>query len=177
MRRGRDVATILQNPRSAFNPLRTLRAHAEETARAIGADIRRFEVLLGEVGLEAGGVLDLYAFQMSGGMLQRAMIALALFSSAPFIVADEPTTDLDLVVQARILDLFAGLIRERGLGVLFVTHDMGVVVRLAETVHVVEAGRIVESGPVERLFAAPRHPATMRLVSAHLALYPEDAGA
>jgi len=116
-------------------------------------------------------VPDLYPFQMSGGMLQRAMIALALLSHAPFLVADEPTTDLDLVAQARILDLLAGLVRARGLGLLIVTHDLGVVARLADRVAVMEAGRIVETGPAAALFAAPREPATRALLAAHRALH------
>lgn len=172
--RGRDIATVMQNPRSAFNPVMTMRAHARETWRG-PAD--RFDAELlraaGEVGLDVPRDLGLYPFQMSGGMLQRMMIALALLSGAPFLVADEPTTDLDLVVQARILDLLVEEVRRRHLGVLFVTHDMGVVARVADEVAVMEHGRIVERGPVERIFHAPAHPATRALVDAHLALYPE----
>lgn len=172
--RGRDVATIMQNPRTAFNPVRTIRAHAVETARATGVDPAGFAPLLAEVGLDDPTLPDLYPFQLSGGMLQRVMIALALFSGAPFLIADEPTTDLDLVVQAQVLDLIARLARDRGLGILFITHDMGVIARLARTAHVMDAGRIVEEGPVARIFDAPAHAATRALVAAHLALYPEE---
>jgi nickel transport system ATP-binding protein len=99
------------------------------------------------------------------------MIALALLSGAPFLFADEPTTDLDLVVQARILELLGELRLRRNLGVLLVTHDMGVVSRLAQRVAVMEGGRIVEEAPVARVFNAPAHPATKALVNGHLRLY------
>ena len=112
-----------------------------------------------------------YPFTFSGGMLQRAMIALALLSRAPFLVADEPTTDLDLVAQARVLDLLAGLVRERGLGLLIVTHDLGVVARLADQVAVMEEGRIVETNTAAALFAHPSHLATRALLAAHRALH------
>jgi len=172
--RGRVVATILQAPRSAFNPVRTMRAHARETLAALGvagdaeAQIR---AAMAEVGLTDPAILDLHPFQMSGGMLQRAMIALALLSGAPFLIADEPTTDLDLPAQAAILDLLEGLVRRRGLGILLVTHDMAVVARLADEVAVMEAGRIVETGDVEALFDRPAHACTQALLAAHVALY------
>lgn len=174
--RGRIVATVLQNPRSAFNPVRTMADHACEVLRVAGGaltgDRQAILSAFAEVGLEnPDHVAGLYAFEMSGGMLQRAMIALALLSGAPFLFADEPTTDLDLVVQARILDLLADLRQRRGLGVLLVTHDMGVVARLADRIAVMEAGRIVEEAPASQIFAAPVHPATRALVAAHLKLY------
>jgi len=172
--RGQDIATVMQNPRSAFNPVMTMRAHAQETYRGSHShfedELRRFAT---EVGLDVPRDLDLYPFQMSGGMLQRMMIALALMSGARFLIADEPTTDLDLIVQARILDLLVEEVRLRSLGVLFVTHDMGVVARVADEVAVMEHGHIVERGTVERIFHAPAHPATQALINAHLSLYPE----
>lgn len=177
-RAGHDIATVMQNPRSAFNPVMTMRAHARETRR--GSARRLADELfraVGEVGLDADRVLDLYPFQMSGGMLQRMMIALALLTGARFLIADEPTTDLDLVVQARVLDLLLDQVARRGLGVLFVTHDMGVVARVADDVAVMAGGVVVERGPVADIFDAPRHPATQALVAAHLALYPEEARA
>ncbi|ABC23074.1 nickel import ATP-binding protein NikD [Rhodospirillum rubrum] len=174
--KGRHVASIMQNPRSAFNPVRTMRAHGVETLKALGRHDRRSEAVLLQalegVGLEdPGRVLGLHAFEMSGGMLQRMMIALALLTEAPFLFADEPTTDLDLVVQARVLSLLEGVVAERGLGLLIVTHDMGVVARLADDVAVMAQGRIVESGPVGEIFHRPRHDATRALVAAHLSLY------
>lgn len=172
--RGTTVTTIMQNPRSAFNPLRTMAGHARETCLALGkpADNATLLAALQDVGLEdAERVLTLYPFEMSGGMLQRMMIAMALLSDAPFIVADEPTTDLDVVAQARILDLLAQIMRERQPGMLLVTHDMGVVARLADDVAVMDNGRIIEQGAVETLFSAPQHAVTRELVAAHLALY------
>ena len=99
------------------------------------------------------------------------MIALALLSKAPFIFADEPTTDLDAVAQGRILDLLEEIVTSRGQGLLLVTHDMGVVARLAHEVAVMDRGRIVEHCDVNTLFSAPRHPVSQRLLAAHLALY------
>ncbi|RBO53889.1 nickel import ATP-binding protein NikD [Rhodovulum sp. BSW8] len=174
--RGRIVASVLQNPRSAFNPVRSMADHAREVLRVAGVDPSQHRRAIldafAEVGLDdPAQVATLYPFEMSGGMLQRAMIALALLSGAPFLFADEPTTDLDLVVQARILDLLDSLSQRHGLGVLIVTHDMGVVARLAHRVAVMDAGEIVETAPVDRIFMAPRHPATRNLVAAHLKLY------
>nr|WP_263623170.1 nickel import ATP-binding protein NikD [Rhizobium sp. T1473] len=174
--RGRRVASIMQNPRSAFNPVRTMRFHAEETLKALdrhGPDAQaRIEATMLDVGLDdPRRVLDLHAFEMSGGMLQRMMIALALLTEAPYLFADEPTTDLDLVVQMRILDLMEQLVRQRGLGVLLVTHDMGVVARLADDVAVLDFGQLVEYAPVEQIFRAPQDIVTRMLVEAHLALY------
>ena len=174
--RGRIVATVLQNPRSAFNPVRTMADHAREVLRVASVDPAMDSAAMLDVFAEVGlddpaHVAGLYPFEMSGGMLQRVMIALALLSGAPFLFADEPTTDLDLLVQARILDLLADLTARRGLGMLIVTHDMGVVARLAQRVAVMEAGAIVEEAPVAQIFAAPTHPASRELVAAHLKLY------
>ncbi|WJD50632.1 nickel import ATP-binding protein NikD [Enterobacter sp. PGRG2] len=174
--RGRQVSCVMQNPRSAFNPLRTIRDHARETCQALGKNGSDALLLarLADVGLEqAARVLSLYPFEMSGGMLQRVMIALALLGDAPFMFADEPTTDLDAVAQARILDVLADVMKTRAPGMLLVTHDMGVVARLADEVAVMEQGRIVEQGTVDDLFYRPQHPLSRRLVSAHLALYGE----
>jgi nickel transport system ATP-binding protein len=172
--RGKTVATIMQNPRSAFNPLHSMVTHARETCLALGkpADDAALIAALRAVGLEeAHRVLTLYPFEMSGGMLQRMMIAMALLCDAPFIVADEPTTDLDAVAQARILDLLDSIMQTRSPGMLLVTHDMGVVARLADDVAVMDNGVIVEQGDVEAVFHAPQHRVTRNLVAAHLALY------
>lgn len=172
--RGRHIATIMQNPRSAFNPLHTMATHARETCRALNkpADDATLIAAVEAVGLEdANRVLQLYPFEMSGGMLQRMMIAMALLSDAPFIVADEPTTDLDVVAQARILDLLDSIMQSRKPGLLLVTHDMGVVARLADEVAVMENGHLVEYGEVCTLFRVPQHVVTRSLVTAHLALY------
>lgn len=172
--RGTTVATVMQNPRSAFNPLFTMATHARETCRALGKPLDDGTLIaaLESVGLEdAPRVLALYPFEMSGGMLQRMMIALAVLSEAPFIVADEPTTDLDALAQTRILELLEKQMQHRAPGMLLVTHDMGVVARLADDVAVMDNGIIVERGDVHTLFHAPQHPVTRSLVSAHLALY------
>ena len=172
--RGATIATIMQNPRSAFNPLHTMAAHARETCRAAGREASDAALLaaMEEVGLDnPRALLKRYPFEMSGGMLQRMMVALALLSRAPFIIADEPTTDLDAIAQARILNLLADIVASRGLGLLLVTHDMGVVARLADYVAVMENGRLVEQCDVNTLFSAPQHPLSQRLLAAHLALY------
>ncbi|MBL5882231.1 nickel import ATP-binding protein NikD [Lelliottia aquatilis] len=172
--RGMKIATIMQNPRSAFNPLHTMTTHARETCLALDkpSDARALIAALEAVGLEeASRVLKLYPFEMSGGMLQRMMIAIVMLCDAPFIIADEPTTDLDAVAQSRILDLLDSIMQTRAPGMLLVTHDMGVVARLADDVAVMDNGVIVEQGEVDALFRAPTHPVTHGLVSAHLALY------
>ncbi|POP45192.1 nickel import ATP-binding protein NikD [Superficieibacter electus] len=172
--RGITVATIMQNPRSAFNPLHTMATHARETCRALGkpADDITLTHALASVGLEnPDRILRLYPFEMSGGMLQRMMIAMAVLADAPFIIADEPTTDLDAVAQARLLDLLDNIMQNRAPGMLLVTHDMGVVARLADEVAVMHEGQIVEQNSVEVIFTAPQHPVTRGLLAAHLALY------
>jgi peptide/nickel transport system ATP-binding protein len=110
--------------------------------------------------------LDRYAFEFSGGMRQRAMIAMALSCRPDVLIADEPTTALDVTTQAEILDLMAGLQREFGMAIMFITHDMGVVAEIADEVVVMEKGHVVEQGEVIRMFTAPRHPYTQRLLSA-----------
>jgi nickel transport system ATP-binding protein len=133
--------------------------------------VDRVVPLLREVGLEnPESVLDLYPFQMSGGMLQRVMIALALLFEPSLLIADEPTTDLDAVSQARILDLLAALRARRGLGILLVTHDLGVLARLADDVAVMRDGVIVEAGRLAEVCATPRHPYTASLLEAHHSL-------
>ncbi|BDH47683.1 nickel import ATP-binding protein NikD [Salmonella enterica subsp. enterica serovar Choleraesuis] len=171
--RGSLVATILQNPRLAFNPLRTMRDHINESCRALNLTIAESAVaqVLDEVGLEPQRTLSLFPFEMSGGMLQRMMVAIALLCEAPFIIADEPTTDLDTVAQAKTLDLLEQVMLHRAPGLLLVTHDMGVVARLADDVIVMDHGSIVERGEVGQIFHAPRHPVTRRLIAGHLALY------
>ena len=180
--RGREVALVLQNPRSAFNPVRSLRQHAMETlqARGIrGVDAEQLiHATLLEVGLFDGQrVLDSFAFQLSGGMLQRMMIALALLADSRFLLADEPTSDLDVVAQARFLDLLERLMVHRNLGVLLITHDMGVVARCADQVTVMAQGRIVEQADVHSLFHAPQSQEARTLLAAHHSLTMESCPA
>ncbi len=174
--RGRNITSIMQNPASAFNPLQTMRQHGFETlvASGQGKDLSLLAQAMQDAGLEDWKrVLGLYPFQMSGGMLQRMMLALALVSQAPLLIADEPTTDLDLLVQSRILQRLESITTERALGVLLVTHDFGVVARLADRVAVMAEGEIVEYASVSKIFSQPKHPVTRSLLNAHLSLYKE----
>ncbi len=174
--RGKRITCIMQNPVSAFNPLQTMKHHGVETMQASGQKYN--ENTLVEAMQDAGlqeweTTLNLYPFQMSGGMLQRMMLALALVSGAELLVADEPTTDLDLVVQAHVLNRLEAISKKRNLGVLLVTHDFGVVARLADRVAVMSDGAIVEQGSITQIFHRPSHPATRALLDAHLSLYKE----
>jgi nickel transport system ATP-binding protein len=177
--RGHKVSMIMQNPRSAFNPVLTMQAHAQEVLALRGVHAaeaqERIEACLSKVGLDKPKrLLPLYSFQMSGGMLQRIMIALALLAETPFLLADEPTTDLDLLMQARVLDVLERLVDDQKLGMLLVTHDMGVVARSAHDVLVMNKGRIVEAASVDFLFDAPQSGVARDLLAAHQALSLED---
>ncbi|MBO1076213.1 ATP-binding cassette domain-containing protein (plasmid) [Roseomonas marmotae] len=176
--RGRVAGLVQQSPRACFNPIVTIGRHFAETLAADGVSRReacgRAAALLAEVGFDdPSPLLAAYPFQLSGGMLQRVMVALALAREPDFLLADEPTTDLDLVVQASILALLERLMARRGLGILLVTHDLSVLARLADRVAVMQGGRIVERQPVADFFAAPRHPASRALMRRHLELYGE----
>ncbi|GFK92642.1 Nickel import ATP-binding protein NikD [Fundidesulfovibrio magnetotacticus] len=176
VRRGLDAAMVLQNPSSCFDPVMTVRGHFKETLKAQGTGwargAARAEESLAEAGFEEpGAILGLYPFQMSGGMLQRVAVALAMLGGPRLLLADEPTTDLDMPAQAKVLDLIDRLRRARGLGVLLVTHDLSVVARLADRVAVMQDGRLVETGPVSRVFEAPSHPYARTLLAAHLELH------
>ncbi|PHK94150.1 nickel import ATP-binding protein NikD [Pseudoroseomonas rhizosphaerae] len=180
--RGRRIGFVQQAPRGGFNPLVSIGRHFRETLACDGlrggAATARAESLLREVGFaEPAALLGLYPSQLSGGMLQRAMLALALARDPGFLLVDEPTTDLDLIVQAQILGLLERLVARRGLGLLLVTHDLSVVARLAGRVAVMQAGRVVEEQPVHDFFDAPRHPHSQNLLATHFALYGEAAPA
>ncbi|MDO4785580.1 MAG: ABC transporter ATP-binding protein [Fretibacterium sp.] len=172
--RGTRIAMVLQNPASCFDPVFSIRSHFRETLAAHGGDSdwrKRAETALREVGLEdADRICRAYPFQLSGGMLQRVMLALALLNDPCLLVADEPTTDLDTVAQRRVLDLIDAARDRRGMGVLLVTHDFGVVARMADDVVVLEDGAVVEDRPAPDLFESPEHPVTAALVEAHRAL-------
>jgi nickel transport system ATP-binding protein len=171
--RGRTVGLVQQSPRACFNPILTIGRHFTETLGR-GAAPGRAAALLAEVGLDdPTPLLRAYPFQLSGGMLQRVMLALALARDPDFLLADEPTTELDLVAQATMLDLLERLATRRGLGVLLVTHDLSVVARLAGVVAVMQDGRIVEQSPAPDFFTGPSHPASRVLLRRHLALYGE----
>ena len=169
--RGRTVAAIFQDPMTSLNPLftvgqqlvETIRTHlplgrAEARDRAIG--------LLREVGIPAPEQrFDQYAHQFSGGMRQRVVIALALCADPKLIVADEPTTALDVSIQAQIIALLKRLCKEHGTSIMLVTHDMGVIAETADRVAVMYTGRIAELGPVAEVIRAPRHPYTAGLMA------------
>ena len=168
--RGNRMAMIFQEPMTSLNPAYTvgsqmievLRRH-KKVSRAAATD--RAVELLGRVGVTAPGLrLGQFPHQLSGGLRQRVMIAMALMCAPDLLIADEPTTALDVTVQAQILRLLADLRRELGLGVLLITHDLGVVARVADRVSVMYAGEIVEAAPAAELFGAPRHPYTRGLL-------------
>jgi peptide/nickel transport system ATP-binding protein len=169
-RRG-DIAIVFQDPMGSLNPVYTvgnqireaLRIHRDLRGRAARREAVR---LLEAVGIpDAAGRVGEYPSQFSGGMRQRAVIAVALACDPDLLVCDEPTTALDVTIQAQILDLLADLRREEELSTLLITHDMGVVQETADRVHVMYAGEIVERAPVDRLFAEPRHPYTRGLLA------------
>lgn len=179
--RGRRAAMVLQNPMSCFDAIFTVGHHIRETLAAHGmkpkAWCERVRATLADLGFEQPDeILSAYPFQLSGGMLQRVMVSLALLLEAELLIADEPTTDLDVIVQARILDLLDQLRREKNVGVLLVTHDLSVIARLAGQVAVMQNGRIIESGPVRRIFAGASQPYTRDLLAAHFSLYGHLAG-
>ncbi len=174
--RGRKIAVIMQNPMSCFDAIFTVKEHVLMTIAAQRSkdlfSLGRFQEILEYVGFaEPPEILKSYPFQLSGGMLQRVMVALALLLKAEVLIADEPTTDMDLIVQSRILDLIDNLCVSHGLGILLVTHDLGVVARLADQVAVMRQGRIVETGPAFDIFANPRQDYTKALVKAHFNLH------
>jgi len=170
--RGTEVATVFQNPFRALNPSIRVGAQIAEAMVVHGLATKdeareRAIELLAETGLpKPATAARAYPHELSGGMLQRAVIALAVSCEPALLVADEPTTALDARVQARILDLLDRLVAEREMAMLLISHDLGVVAKLAQQVAVIYSGTIVEYGPTESLLTAPRHPYTQALLAA-----------
>jgi oligopeptide/dipeptide ABC transporter ATP-binding protein len=162
--RGNEIAMILQDPMASLNPLFTVFDQVREPAyhhrKLRGADLReRVRSLLSAVRIPSPEIrMREYPHQMSGGMRQRIAGAIALSAGPKVIIADEPTTSLDVTIQAQYLDLLKGLQRDTGVAIVFVTHDLGIVAKMCDQMLVMYAGRAVEQGPVRRIFAEPAHP-------------------
>jgi microcin C transport system ATP-binding protein len=170
--RGNEIAIIFQEPMTSLNPLHTIEKQIREILQLHHglegqASRTRIIELLSQVGIpDPAGRLGSYPHQLSGGQRQRVMIAMALANKPDLLIADEPTTALDVTVQAQILKLLKDTQTQLGMSMLFITHDLGIVRKLADRVCVMQRGKIVEQGPVERVFTAPEHPYTRALLAA-----------
>ncbi|MDW4497253.1 ABC transporter ATP-binding protein [Sulfitobacter sp. D35] len=184
--RGNDISFIFQEPMTSLNPLHTIEKQLSESLalhQGLTGQAARDRILelLDKVGIQdAESRLTSYPHQLSGGQRQRVMIAMALANKPDVLIADEPTTALDVTIQAQILDLLGELKQSEGMGLLFITHDLGIVRRIADRVCVMQKGEIVETGPTHEIFDNPQHPYTQKLLSAEPSGHPEpvasDAG-
>ncbi len=173
--RGREISMVFQSPRTALNPIRTVGRQIQDVLRrhaaAPGPDLSRSLKERSVQALRDVAIADperranAYPFELSGGMCQRVMIALALACRPSLLIADEPTTGLDVTTQAAVMDLISGLARERGTATLFITHDLALAADYCDRIVVMHAGHAVESAATARLFVAARHPYTARLMS------------
>ncbi len=168
--RGDEIAMIFQEPMTSLDPLYTVGNHIEEALylhQGLRGQAARERAIaaLEEVGIrDADKRIDAYPHQMSGGMRQRVMIAVALSCGPDLLIADEPTTALDVTVQAKILDLMRGLRDEKEMAILLITHNMGIVAEMCDRVAVMHGGKIVEMASLQEIFANPRHPYTQQLL-------------
>jgi peptide/nickel transport system ATP-binding protein len=169
--RGRQIGAVFQDPLTSLNPLMTVGRHLEQTLTThldlSKAEARgRAQQLLAEVGIPAARErLDSYPHELSGGMRQRVVLALAFACEPKLIIADEPTTALDVSIQAQVIELLKRMCRERGTAVMLITHDMGVIADTADRVAVMYAGRLIEVGPTQRILKTPAHPYTRGLMA------------
>ena len=168
--RGGRIGMVFQDPTSSLNPTVKIGKQISEAVRLHRRELSKGEArlralsLMREVGIgEAERRYEEYPFQFSGGMRQRIVIAIALAADPELLICDEPTTALDVTIEAQILGLIEGLVKSRGLSVIFITHDLGVVARIADRVAVMYAGKIVEYGELDEIFYDPRHPYTWAL--------------
>ena len=181
--RGNDISFIFQEPMTSLNPLHTLEKQLAESIELhqglTGSSVRaRIIELLEKVGIDQPEArLKSYPHQLSGGQRQRVMIAMALANGPELLIADEPTTALDVTIQAQILDLLADLKAQENMSLLFITHDLGIVRRIADRVCVMKDGEIVESGPTGEIFTNPRHPYTRTLLAAEATGLPDPVRA
>jgi len=170
--RGRKIAMIFQNPRTALNPIRPVGRQIADVLIRHGNVARRAAPAHAVEMLRAVGIPDparrakAYPFEMSGGMCQRVMIAIALAAKPRLLIADEPTTGLDVTTQAVIMDLIADLAKEMGMATIFITHDLALAGQRSARIVVMHAGQVVETAPTAQLFANPRHPYTAELIAA-----------
>jgi len=168
--RGGDIGLIFQEPMTSFSPVHTVGTQIMEAVLLHSAVGRKEARLRGIEALRSVGIpkperrIDEYSFELSGGLRQRAMIAVALASNPRLLIADEPTTALDVTTQAQILDLLRKLQQERGMAIMLITHNLGVVAEMADDVVVMYLGRVVEQGKVDDIFHDPKHPYTKALL-------------
>ena len=170
--RGKDIAMIFQEPMSSFSPVHTIGSQIMEAIllhQSVTQEEARKQTieLLRLVGISgADQRVDNYPHQFSGGMRQRAMIAMALSCNPSLLIADEPTTALDVTIQAQILELMRGLQKRLGMAIMFITHNLGVIAQIADTVAIMYLGQVVEYGPVREILRNPKHPYTVDLLRA-----------